>query len=59
MCSLRIRGVALLLEHGDGQGRAGAGAAGEPLFASGMTEGLGRFQIDDQVDLGGLLNWKI
>jgi hypothetical protein len=22
------------------------------------AEGLGRFQVDDQLDLGGLLNWK-
>ena len=25
----------------------------------GKAEGLGGFQIDDQLDLGGLLNWKI
>ena len=25
----------------------------------GNAEGLGGFQINDQVDLGGLLNWKI
>src|SRR5690242_21126536 len=25
----------------------------------GKAEGLGRLQIDDQLDLGGLLNWKI
>jgi hypothetical protein len=25
----------------------------------GKAEGLGSFQVDDQLDLGGLMNWKI
>jgi hypothetical protein len=34
-------------------------SAAEQRKRYGKAEGLGGFQIDDQIDLGDLLNWKI